>query len=108
VDQIEAAYLAATALFVLALHWMNDPKTARRGVASGVAAMSLAVGGTLFSPEIVNWGWLAGAIAVGVAAGIPLSWVPITAVPQRTAVSHAFGGPGRRPGGHDEVPPVAG
>ena len=89
---IELAYLAATALFVLALHWMNDPKTARRGVAAGVAAMSLAVGGTLFSPGIVNWGWIAGAIAVGVAVGVPLSWVPITAVPQRTAVSHAFGG----------------
>jgi NAD(P) transhydrogenase subunit beta len=91
-DLIELAYLAATALFVLALHWMNDPKTARRGVAAGVAAMSLAVGGTLFSPAIVNWGWIAGAIAVGVAVGVPLSWVPITAVPQRTAVSHAFGG----------------
>jgi NAD(P) transhydrogenase subunit beta len=46
----------------------------------------------LFSPGIVNWGWIAGAIAVGVAVGVPLSWVPITAVPQRTAVSHAFGG----------------
>jgi NAD(P) transhydrogenase subunit beta len=91
-DLIELAYLAATALFVLALHWMNDPKTARRGVAAGVAAMSLAIGGTLFSPAIVNWGWIAGAIAVGVAVGVPLSWVPITAVPQRTAVSHAFGG----------------
>jgi len=91
-DLIELAYLAATALFVLALHWMNDPKTARRAVAAGVAAMSLAIGGTLFSPAIVNWGWIAGAIAVGVAVGVPLSWVPITAVPQRTAVSHAFGG----------------
>jgi NAD(P) transhydrogenase subunit beta len=91
-DLIELAYLAATALFVLALHWMNDPKTARRAVGAGVAAMSLAIGGTLFSPAIVNWGWIAGAIAVGVAVGVPLSWVPITAVPQRTAVSHAFGG----------------
>jgi NAD(P) transhydrogenase subunit beta len=89
---IEAAYLAATVLFVLALHWMNDPQTARRGVGAGVAAMALAIGGTLCSPGIVNWGWLWGAIAVGVVAGIPLSWVPITAVPQRTAVSHAFGG----------------
>ncbi len=80
-DLIELAYLAATALFVLALHWMNDPKTARRGVAAGVAAMSLAVVGTLFSPAIVNWGWIAGAIAVGVAVGVPLSWVPIAAVP---------------------------
>jgi NAD(P) transhydrogenase subunit beta len=71
---------------------MNDPKTARRAVAAGVAAMSLAVLGTLFTPGIVQWGWIAGAMAVGVAIGVPLSWVPITAVPQRTAISHAFGG----------------
>jgi NAD(P) transhydrogenase subunit beta len=89
---IEAAYLAAAALFVLALHWMNHPRTARRGVAAGVAAMGLAVAGTLFSPGIVNWGWIAAALAVGTALGVPLSWVPITAVPQRTALSHAFGG----------------
>ena len=28
----------------------------------------------------------------GFVIGVPLSWVPLTAVPQRTAVSHAFGG----------------
>ena len=28
----------------------------------------------------------------GTAVGVPLSWVPLTAVPQRTALSHAFGG----------------
>jgi NAD(P) transhydrogenase subunit beta len=71
---------------------MNDPKTARRGVGAGVLAMTLAVLGTLLTPGIVNWGWIAAGLAVGVALGVPLSWVPITAVPQRTAVSHAFGG----------------
>ena len=29
---------------------------------------------------------------MGFAVGVPLSWVPLTAVPQRTALSHAFGG----------------
>jgi NAD(P) transhydrogenase subunit beta len=71
---------------------MNDPKLARRGVAAGVLAMALAVVGTLLTPGIVNWGWIAAGLAIGVVAGVPLSWVPITAVPQRTAVSHAFGG----------------
>ncbi len=89
---ISLAYLASAALFIFALHWMNDPKTARRGVLAGVVAMVLAMLGTLLTPGIVNWGWIAGAIALGVAAGIPLSWVPLTAVPQRTALSHAFGG----------------
>ncbi len=89
---VQLAYLVATALFIFALHWMNDPKTARRGVAAGVAAMLLAVTGTLLQPEIVHWGWIAVAMALGIAAGVPLSWVPLTAVPQRTALSHAFGG----------------
>src|SRR5512138_552377 len=89
---IEAAYLAASALFVMSLYWMNDPRTARRGVGAGVVAMVVAVLGTLFNPGIVNWGWIAAAVAAGFLLGVPLSWVPLTAVPQRTAVSHAFGG----------------
>ena len=89
---IEAAYLVASALFVLSLHWMNDPKTARNGVLAGVVAMALAILGSFLNPGIVNWGWIAGAVAVGCLIGAPLSWVPLTAVPQRTAVSHAFGG----------------
>ena len=89
---IETAYLVASALFVLSLHWMNDPKTARKGVLAGVVAMTLAILGTFLNPGIVNWGWIAGAVAVGCLIGVPLSWVPLTAVPQRTAVSHAFGG----------------
>jgi NAD(P) transhydrogenase subunit beta len=92
VQLIQIAYLFATALFVFALHWMNDPKTARRGVISGIVAMLLAVAGTLVEPGIVNWGWIALALALGFAVGVPLSMVPLTAVPQRTALSHAFGG----------------
>jgi H+-translocating NAD(P) transhydrogenase subunit beta len=88
----EICYLVATALFVFSLHWMNDPKSARRAVAAGASAMALAVIGTLLTPGIVNWHWIAIALVLGTVVGVPLSRVPITAVPQRTALSHAFGG----------------
>jgi NAD(P) transhydrogenase subunit beta len=90
---IQAAYLTATALFILALHWMNDPKTARRGVMAGVVGMGLAVVFTWAQPDlIIHHGWILAAVAIGFGVGIPLAQVPLTAVPQRTALSHAFGG----------------
>jgi NAD(P) transhydrogenase subunit beta len=88
----QASYLAAAALFILSLRWLSDPRTARRGVLAGVAGMSAAIVGTLLHPDIVNYTWIAVAVAVGTVIGIPLSKVPLTAVPQRTALSHAFGG----------------
>jgi NAD(P) transhydrogenase subunit beta len=89
---VQLAYLAATILFIFSLYWMNTPKTARRGVFSGVAAMLVAIAATWVQPEVIHHGWIVIALAVGVVAGVPLSRVPLTAVPQRTAISHAFGG----------------
>jgi H+-translocating NAD(P) transhydrogenase subunit beta len=88
----QASYLAAAALFILSLQWLSNPKTARRGVGAGVGGMALAIAGTLLHPDIVSFKWIAVAIVVGTAIGVPLSRVPLTAVPQRTALSHAFGG----------------
>src|SRR3954466_528700 len=88
----QARYLPAAALFILSLRWLSDPRTARRGVAAGVAGMAAAVGGTLLPPDIVNYPWIIVAVVIGTAIGVPLSKVPLTAVPQRTALSHAFGG----------------
>jgi NAD(P) transhydrogenase subunit beta len=89
---VQASYLVSTGLFVFALYWMNDPKTARRGVFAGVVAMVLAVVATWIQPAVVHHGWIILAIMAGVVVGVPLSLVPLTAVPQRTALSHAFGG----------------
>jgi NAD(P) transhydrogenase subunit beta len=86
------AYLVSTVLFIFSLRWMNDPKTARHAVYAGVVAMLIAVGATWITPEVVNHLWIVLGIIAGVIVGIPLSRVPLTAVPQRTALSHAFGG----------------
>ena len=89
---IQVSYFAAAVLFILSLRWLNHPRTARRGVAAGVGGMTAAIVGTLLAPEIVEYQWIVLALVAGTLAGIPLSRVALTAVPQRTALSHAFGG----------------
>jgi NAD(P) transhydrogenase subunit beta len=88
---IEIAYLVATALFILSLKWLSSPATARRGVWAGEVGMLLAIVGTLFYKEIVDYKWIAIALVLGSIIGVPLGKVAMTAVPQRTALSHAFG-----------------
>ena len=88
----EILYLIAAALFILALRWMSQPDTARRAVAAAVTGMVLAIGGTLLNPVIVTYQWIAVAAIAGIALGIPLARVPLTAVPERTGLSQAFGG----------------
>ena len=89
---IPLSYLFATACFVLALKWLSHPMTARRGVKTGEVGMLVAVAATLLNAGIVDYRWIAVAIVAGVAVGVPLGLlVPMTAVPQRTALSHAFG-----------------
>jgi NAD(P) transhydrogenase subunit beta len=88
---IEIVYLIATALFVLSLMWLSAPTTARRGVLAGEIGMALAIGGTLFERGIIDYQWVAIALVLGAIIGVPLGLVQMTAVPQRTALSHAFG-----------------
>ncbi len=88
---IEIAYLIATGLFILSLKWMSSPTTARRGVWAGELGMLLAIVGTLFHQGIVDYKWIAVALVLGSIIGARLGMVPMTAVPQRTALSHAFG-----------------
>src|SRR5689334_12235870 len=88
---IEIVYLIASALFILSLKWMSSPGTARRGVWAGEIGMVLAIGGTMLRHGIVDWKWIVIALVLGTGIGIPLGMVQMTAVPQRTALSHAFG-----------------
>jgi NAD(P) transhydrogenase subunit beta len=88
---IEIAYIIAAALFILSLKWLSSPTTARRGVFAGEGGMLLAIVGTLLHHDIVDYKWIAIALVLGTVIGIPLGRVHMTAVPQRTALSHAFG-----------------
>jgi len=88
---IEIIYLIATALFILSLKWMSGPTTARRGIRAGEVGMALAIGGTLLEHGIVDYRWIAIGLVLGAIIGVPLGLVQMTAVPQRTALSHAFG-----------------
>ena len=88
---IEITYIVAAVLFILALKWLSSPVTARRGVWAGEVGMVLAVAGTLLYHGIVDYKWIAIALVLGAIIGVPLGNVGMTAVPQRTALSHAFG-----------------
>src|ERR1700751_3384892 len=88
---LEITYLIATLLFVLSLKWLSSPATARHGVWAGEAGMLLAIIGTLLYRGIVSYTWIAIALVLGAMIGVPLGNVKMTAVPQRTALSHAFG-----------------
>jgi len=88
---IEIAYFVATALFILSLMWMSTPTTARRGIFAGELGMALAIAGTLLHHGIVDYKLILIALVLGTIIGIPLGKVQMTAVPQRTALSHSFG-----------------
>jgi NAD(P) transhydrogenase subunit beta len=89
----DVSYLVAAALFILALKWLSAPATARRGVWAGELGMALAIVGTMLLPQVQVYGWILLGMAVGAAIGVPIALLmPMTAVPQRTALSHCFGG----------------
>jgi NAD(P) transhydrogenase subunit beta len=88
----QAAYIIAALCVVLSIKWLSSPVTARRGVLSGEIGMLLAVVGTLLRHEVISYEWILVGFAVGAAIGAPLAYLmPMTSVPQLTALSHAFG-----------------
>jgi NAD(P) transhydrogenase subunit beta len=89
---IQAAYLAASVLFILGLKGLSSPAKARRGMQLAAVGMLVAVCGTLFHHHIVRFDWILVGLAVGSVVGAAMAiWMPMTAIPQRTAISHAFG-----------------
>ncbi len=88
----QALYIVAAACFILALKWMSSPVTARRGVLTAELGMLLAVVSTMMRHEVVTYQWIIGGLLLGAAIGVPLAMLmPMTHVPQRTAISQACG-----------------
>src|SRR5262245_30702858 len=90
---INLSYLIASVCFILALQGLSSPKFARKGIAVGIVGMAIAVGATLFHPEIVTYSWIVPGLVVGSLIGVSISaTIPMTKMPERIAFSHAFGG----------------
>jgi NAD(P) transhydrogenase subunit beta len=88
----EITYLAASILFIFGLKGLSHPDTARRGMNSAAVGMLMAIVGTLVRHEIVRFEWIIAGLIIGSIIGAAMSlWMPMTAMPQRTALSHAFG-----------------
>jgi H+-translocating NAD(P) transhydrogenase subunit beta len=88
---LDFAYIAAVVLFIFSLKFLSSPVRARWGVLAGEIGAALAVTATLFNPEVTEYKWILITLIIGAGVGIPLGLVHMTAVPQRTALSHAFG-----------------
>ena len=86
-------YIISAGLFILSLKWLNSPASSRRGVFAGMLGMLVAVTAAFIKAQpIYNLEWIITAIVIGTAVGIPIAYImPMTAVPQRTALSHACG-----------------
>ncbi len=85
--------LVASFLFLLGLRGLSNPETARRGMMQAAFGMLLGVVGTLVQRDIVHYHWIAGGLVLGTVIGAPMGlWIPMTKMPERIALSHAFGG----------------
>ena len=89
---IELSYLLASILFILGLKGLSHPETAKRGMHLAEFGMLMAIVGTLMHHEIITFTWIITGLVIGSLVGLAMGvWVPMTAMPQRTALSHAFG-----------------
>jgi len=90
---IQLTYFAASALFILGLKALGSPETARRGNLLAAGGMFLAIVGTLVHQDIISYEWILAGMVIGSAIGGAMAiFMPMTAMPERIALSHAFGG----------------
>ena len=89
---VELLYIISAALFILSLKWMSHVESSRRGNYAGSLGMLLAFIATVLAVAELRYDIVAYAIIAGGIIGAVMAMkMPMTAVPQRTAISHAFG-----------------
>ena len=92
VTALRYSYILSAVLFILGLKGLSSPKYARRGMFLAAFGMLMAIAGTLLHPEIVNYRWITVGLTIGTVVGGGMGLrIPMTAVPQRTALSHSLG-----------------
>src|SRR2546421_9265136 len=92
-DATNLAYLVTIVTFILALRYLSNPATARRGNQIGAAGMLLAIVVTWVKAGHANW-W---AIVIGMIIGggfgaVAARRVKMTAMPQMVALFNGVGG----------------
>jgi NAD(P) transhydrogenase subunit beta len=80
-------------LFILSLGGLSNQESAKRAVWFGIVGMALAVGATIFGPQVTISGILIIMIAVGSVIGLVVARrVEMTGMPQLVAALHTFVG----------------
>jgi H+-translocating NAD(P) transhydrogenase subunit beta len=89
----DLAYLATIVSFILALKFLSNPATARRGNWIGAAGMLVAIGITFAQRSIDSvWEILVGMVVGGTFGAVAARRVKMTAMPQMVALFNGVGG----------------
>jgi H+-translocating NAD(P) transhydrogenase subunit beta len=92
-DLIRVLYIVAFVCFIMGLHYLNSPRTAKRGNTVAAVGMAIAVIATLLIESVGDYGLIVLGIAIGTAVGVPAArQVKMTAMPQMVALFNGVGG----------------
>ena len=88
-----AALLVASFLFLVGLRGLSRAGDGSAGTHSRRSECCIGVVGTLFHHDIVQYQWILGGSCSAPSSAYPMGlWIPMTRMPERIALSHAFGG----------------
>ena len=90
---VQAIYVAASVLFILALGGLSNQEKAKRAIWYGIIGMGLAVLATVLGPQVQSYWLLIIMVAIGGGLGVVVAKrVEMTEMPQLVAALHSFVG----------------